>query len=371
MRVLHFYKTYYPDSHGGVEKAINQIVVSAANFGIESEVLSLSKKPVNRTVKVNNHLSHRVKTNFTIASTDFSLTAILRFRKMVKNFDIIHYHFPWPFMDLVHFLSFVRKPTVLTYHSDIVRQKNLLMLYRPLKNLFLKSVDKIVATSPNYFATSKVLEKYKNKVTVIPIGLDKKSYPIPSNERMKYWKRVIGQNFFVFVGVLRYYKGLHILMEAAQNSAWPVVVIGAGPVENALREQARELGLLNVKFLGGVSEEDKVAILKLSYALVFPSHLRSEAFGISLLEGAMFGKPLISSEIGTGTSYININNVTGLVVSPSDSHSLRSAMNYLWSNPKIAKEMGLSAQKRYKELFSANSMGESYARIYKELLNNN
>ena len=120
---------------------------------------------------------------------------------------------------------------------------------------------------------------------------------------MKYWKRVIGQNFFVFVGVLRYYKGLHILMEAAQNSAWPVVVIGAGPVENALREQARELGLLNVKFLGGVSEEDKVAILKLSYALVFPSHLRSEAFGISLLEGAMFGKPLISSEIGTCLLY--------------------------------------------------------------------
>ena len=72
-------------------------------------------------------------------------------------------------------------------------------------------------------------------------------------------------------------------------------------------------------------------MFELCFAVLFPSHLRSEAFGISLLEGAMYGKPLISSEIGTGTTYINIDKETGLVVPPSDPIALREAMDFLWN----------------------------------------
>jgi glycosyltransferase involved in cell wall biosynthesis len=79
--------------------------------------------------------------------------------------------------------------------------------------------------------------------------------------------------------------------------------------------------------------------------VAFPSHLRSEAFGISLLEGAMYGKPMISSEIGTGTTYINIDQQTGLVVPPSDPQALREAMRTLWDDPQLAQEMG-SAPRR-------------------------
>jgi len=109
-------------------------------------------------------------------------------------------------------------------------------------------------------------------------------------------------------------------------------------------------------------------LLQLCYAVVFPSHLRSEAFGISLLEGAMYGKPMISSEIGTGTSYINVNGETGIVVPPSDPAAFREAMRFLWDNPGTAAEMGRHAERRYRELFTAERMAVSYAELYKELL---
>jgi rhamnosyl/mannosyltransferase len=116
-----------------------------------------------------------------------------------------------------------------------------------------------------------------------------------------------------------------------------------------------------------VDDLDKVALLELCYAVAFPSHLRSEAFGISLLEGAMFGKPMISSEIGTGTTYINVDRETGLVVSPSDPVALRAAMRTLWDDPAMAGAMGQRAEARYRELFTSERMAASYAELYREL----
>jgi len=122
-----------------------------------------------------------------------------------------------------------------------------------------------------------------------------------------------------------------------------------------------------VMFVGKLDEADKVALLELCYAVAFPSHLRSEAFGISLLEGAMFGKPMISSEIGTGTTYINVHGETGLVVPPSDPQALRAAMTALWNDPSMAAEMGRRAEARYWKLFTSEQMADDYTQLYREL----
>jgi len=367
MRILHFYKTSFPDTMGGVEQVINQIARGASKLGVATDVLSLTPNRVPRTIEIDGYLAHRARLNLQIASTGFSASAFLRFAQLAKQADVIHYHFPWPFMDVVHFATRVKKPTVVTYHSDIIRQKNLLKLYRPLQNKFLGDVDRIVATSPNYIATSDVLAKYKNKVSVIPIGLDKGTYPVPSSEKVAYWRDRLAPKFFLFVGVIRYYKGLHILIEAAQGTDYPIMIVGAGPIEEELKAQVEILGITNVHFLGHLPDEDKVALLHLSYAVVFPSHLRSEAFGISLLEGAMYGKPMISSEIGTGTTFINIADETGLVVPPSDPLAMRQAMRYLWGNPEQAAEMGRRAEARYWQHFTADQMVEAYVKLYRAL----
>lgn len=370
MRVLHFFKTSFPDTMGGVEQVINQIARGASKLEVKTDVLSLTPDRVARTIEIDGYLAHRARLDLHIASTGISASAILRFSQLAKKADVIHYHFPWPFMDMVHFLTRVKKPTVVTYHSDIIRQKHLLKLYRPLQNKFLASVDRIVATSPNYLATSDVLKKFSDKVSVIPIGIDKTTYPQPTPDRLQYWRERLGPKFFLFVGVIRYYKGLHILVEAAAGTDYPIVIVGAGPIEQELKAQAAKCGLRNIHFLGLLSEHDKAALLMLCYGVVFPSHLRSEAFGISLLEGAMYGKPMISSEIGTGTTFINIGEETGLVVPASDPAALRQAMRYLWNHPEEAAKMGQRAEERYWQHFTADKMVQSYVDLYGDLMEN-
>jgi len=369
MRILHFFKTSFPDSMGGTEQVINQIARGTSFLGIKTDVLSLTSNPGPATIDIDGYQAHRVRQSFEIASTGFSASVFRRFAQLAENADVIHYHYPWPFMDVVHFASRVKKPTVVTYHSDIIRQKHLLRIYRPLQQRFLASVDKIVATSSNYVESSKVLSQYTTKLSVIPIGLDKSTYPEPDREKLNYWRQRFGAKFFLFVGVLRYYKGLHILLEAAQGLDYPIVIVGAGPIEKDLRSQARALSLTNIHFLGYLPDPDKVALLMLCYGVLFPSHLRSEAFGIALLEGAMYGKPMISSEIGTGTTHINIADETGLVIPPSDSFALRQAMRYLWEHPQESAAMGVRAAERYWSHFTAKKMVCSYADLYKQIIN--
>jgi rhamnosyl/mannosyltransferase len=368
-RVLHVFKTYYPDSLGGVEQVIRQLSTATAPMRIKNRIFTLSRQA--GTVP----LLHdgpteilRAPTNLEIASTPMSLRSFAVFRQAVREADLIHYHYPWPFADLLHLAVAREKPALMTYHSDVVRQRFLMPIYRPLMRRFFASLRAIVPTSPNYLQSSELLQDYRAKSTVIPIGLDEASYPRPTPERVRYWREEAGENFFLFVGVLRYYKGLHILLDACANTGCRVVIVGAGPVENDLKRQAARLGLVNVRFLGAVSDEDKVALLQLSRGVVFPSHLRSEAFGVTLLEGAMYGKPLISSEIGTGSSYVNIDGVTGLVVPPNDPAALRRAMERLDRDPALATEMGMRARQRFDELFTARRMAQSYVELYRKVL---
>ena len=368
MRILHFYKTYYPDTFGGVEQVIRQLCVGTSRLGARCEVLTLSRNPEPALLDIEGHAVHRVRQDVEIASNACSWHSIGKLAELSRDADIVHYHFPWPFMDLAHFLARVNKPTVVTYHSDIVRQKHLLKLYQPLMHRFLKNVDRIVATSPNYLASSSVLARYRDHTETITYGLDKAIYPAPSPDLLANWRARCGEKFFLFVGMLRYYKGLHILLDALAGTGYPAIIVGAGPIEQELKQHAQRLNLKNVQFLGALPEEDKVALLQLCYAVAFPSHLRSEAFGISLLEGAMYGKPMISSEIGTGTSYINIDGQTGLVVPPSDPAAFRAAMRTLWNDAPLAAEMGRQAQARYQALFTADAMARNYMDLYRRLL---
>jgi glycosyltransferase involved in cell wall biosynthesis len=370
MKILHVYRTYFPDSQGGLEEVIRQICLAAGEHGVTSRVFTLSDEPYPHTLPRVEADVIRVRKTFEIASCGFALTGMRRFAREVEWADIVHYHYPWPFSDMMYLTVGRQRPAILTYHSDIVRQQFLLSVYRPLMSRYLNAMDMIVATSPNYFATSEVLCEYADKVEVIPIGLDEPSYPAIDERnrdlaaaRLKY-----GEGFFLFVGVLRYYKGLHILLDAMQGADYNVVIVGSGPVEQALRQQARRLGLANVIFAGFVPDREKMALFQLSRAVVFPSYLRSEAFGVTLLEGAMSARPLISAEVGSGTSHVNIHRETGLVVPPGNSRALREAMDELHRDRATAQAMGQRARQRYEALFTGRRMGARYADAYRRIL---
>lgn len=367
VRVLQVYRTYFPDTQGGIEEVMRQICINTRPRGIDNRILALSTNVSRRAVRRAEACVYRAYRNLEVASCGLSLEAFSIYRRLADWADVVHYHYPWPFGDILHLTTRRPKPSVLTYHSDIVRQRILRQLYRPVMNRFLGSVDRIVGTSPNYFATSDVLSRFEDKVEIVPIGLTEETYPQVSDRALADARGKYGEDFFLFVGVLRYYKSLHILLDALPGAPYRVVIAGSGPTEKALRAQATRLGLDNVHFAGYVSDEEKVALLKLSRGVVFPSYLRSEAFGVALLEGAMYGRPLISTEVGSGTSHVNVDGETGLVVAPGSPSAMRRAMDQLHHRPDMARLMGRNARRRYERLFTGELMGLRYAEIYRGL----
>ena len=368
MKVLHVYKTYFPDSQGGLEEAIRQICVSSARKGVNSRVLTTTDKSSPMVIESSEAEVIRVKRQVEVASCPLSLGFLSEYKRQAGWADVINIHVPWPFADVVHLLSGVKKPVVLTYHSDIVRQRVLNTLYSPLATLLFKNASKIVATSPNYFATSENLQRYPEKVKVIALGLDENTYSASADHDKTKVTTTFQKPFFLFVGALRYYKGLHILLEAAKGLDCDIVIAGAGPLGDKLRKQARREKISNITFLGHVSNSMKVALIQQCIGIVFPSHFRSEAFGVTLLEGAMFGKPLISTELGTGTTHVNVAGETGLVVPPGNPPELRQAMRQLMFNPDEAQRMGRAARQRYENLFTGDMVGTEYTELYEQVL---
>lgn len=363
MRVLHFYKTYEPEFLQGIPRVIWEIAEGTARRGIQTDVLSLTRHPRSGAIATGSHFSHETRLDLEVASTSLSISAFGAFTKLAREADVLHYHFPYPFADIVHFATRIKKPVLVTYHSDIVRQSLLLRVYRPLMRAFLNRADHIVATSPNYLASSDVLQRYRDKTSVVPIAIGAR--PSPTEALVNTWRRRLGSGFFLFVGVPRYYKGLLFLLQAAKVTGLPVVIVGSGGDEERLRETA--VGIANVTFLGHLAEADKIAVLTLCFAFVLPSHLRSEAFGIALLEAAMAGKPMISCEIGTGTSYVNQHGKTGFVVTPADSAALADAMRALAADEVMAIRMGEAAKKWAAQTFQTQDMADAYVALYKTL----
>lgn len=372
MKVLHVYRTYYPDPPGGLQEAIRQIAISTAIQGVESRVFALSPTPHPFVVELPGARVHRCRSWASPASCDLGgLSAFRQYAKLARQVDVIHFHFPWPFADLLHLAVRPKAPAVLTYHSDIVRQRWLGVAYAPLMRRTLGSMRAIVATSPAYAQTSPVLSDalLSERLRVIPLGIEEHSYPNEGDESILSRLGVAESvPYFLFIGVLRYYKGLHSLVQAAASVNAKVVIAGSGPEEAVLREQAHRLRASNVIFAGQVTDQEKVTLLHHCRALVLPSHLRSEAFGMVLVEAAMLGKPMISCEIGTGTSYVNAHNVTGFVVPPESPKSLSEAMQALLEDDSLAVSMGRAARLHYEKHFSGSALGNAYRNLYREML---
>ena len=146
MRILHVYRTYFPDSQGGLEEVIRQICLNAKQHGVESRVFTLSRHARPEPIEREEALVYQAQQTLELASCGMSLAALRSFKTHAEWADVIHYHYPWPFADVLHLASKVTKPTLVTYHSDIVRQRLLGRVYRPLMNRFLGDVDRIICT---------------------------------------------------------------------------------------------------------------------------------------------------------------------------------------------------------------------------------
>ncbi len=375
MRVLHVYRTYYPDAQGGLQESIRQICLASSNYGVQSKIFALSPNPNPTTINAEEGLVVRSRSWWAPASCDMGgIDALNHFNELAEWSDLIHFHYPWPFADLLYLFSKTKKPTVLTYHSDIVKQKTIDKFYAPLRKYMLNSMGAIVATSPIYAHSSPVLKTYHGslKLRIIPLGIIERenSFNCPYQEDA-YLETLHLQRkpYLLFLGVLRYYKGLHTLVQAAKDISCTVIIAGSGPQEDVIKKQSAALGVTNISFIGEVTELQKSVLLKHCQALILPSHVRSEAFGMVLIEAAMHSKPMICCEISSGTSFVNINDSTGYVIEPENPAQLAKAANAILANPTQAKIFGQNARKRYENLFSGDALGKAYSKLYKEVVN--
>jgi glycosyltransferase involved in cell wall biosynthesis len=372
LRALQVYRTYFPDPPGGLQEAVRQIALASTAFGIEAKIFTLSPNPVPASISRPEGDVLRARSWAAPASCDLGGVAAFRqFARVCAQSDVVHYQFPWPFEDVLHAVVRPKIPAVMTYQSDVVRQKFLGTMYAPLMWRTLKSMRVIVATSPAYARTSPVLshQSIRDKVRVIPNGIVEESYSMDADEgvfgRIGMEK---SEAYFLFIGVLRYYKGLHTLVQAARHAGARIVIAGSGPEDNKLKQLADQEGAKNIIFAGQISDAEKVALLQSCRALVLPSHLRSEAFGMVLVEAAIFGKPQISCEIGTGTSFVNAHEETGIVVPPEAPDELAQAMNRLLRETSATEIMGVAARARYERMFSGDALGKAYADLYREVV---
>ena len=102
-------------------------------------------------------------------------------------------------------------------------------------------------------------------------------------------------------------------------------------------------------------------------AFVLPSVTRQEAFGMVQLEAMLCGRPVVSTELGTGVSWVNQHERTGLVVRPGDVAELRQALGRLITDSSLRQRLGSAAQARVLSHFTAERMCSATRTLYQEI----
>jgi rhamnosyl/mannosyltransferase len=283
--------------------------------------------------------------------------------------DVFHLHYPNPTGELSWLIARPRAAMVMTYHSDVVRQAALMPLYGPFARAVLERAAVIMPTSEAYLARSALLRPFRDKCLVVPHGVD-----IERFDHLERWagaaqalRQRYGEPLVLFVGKLRYYKGLDVLLDTMPTVRGRLVVVGEGPEGPRLRARAASLGLSErVTFAGEVSDDELLAHLAAADVGVMPSTLPSEAWGMSMVEMLAAGVPAVCTELGTGTTFVNRDGETGLVVPPGDAAALAGALNRVLCDKELRARLAAGARARARALFSREAMmagvRDAYAR---------
>lgn len=376
MKILHLYKDYFPVL-GGIENHIKWQAEGMLGRGHRVQVLVTNSRARDAVESIGGVPVYKCSRHFNISSAPIGLGMAGHLRRLGRDADIVHLHAPYPPGELAQLLVGAGNRTVITWHSDIVKQAGLLRFYAPFLRAILGRADRILPTSPVYVESSPFLnpiqQRTPHKLSVVPLGIDLSRFaPTPAIERdaAAIRARYGPEPLVLFVGRLRYYKGLHVLVEAmAQTRAAQCLVVGTGPLEAEIRGQVARLGIPDrVHFAGEVGDAALPAYYRAGDIFCLPSVHRSEAFGIVLLEAMASGLPLISTELGTGTSWVNQHEVTGLVVPSEDAGALAAAIERLAENGSERQAFGQAARRRAEAEFGLAQMLTRTEEVYAQLL---
>ena len=368
MRILHVYKDYYPVL-GGMENHVRIVSEGLVQRGHRVTVL-VSNTTMSSVFEQRSGVM-LIKAGQWLRRASTPISPGMFWRTWSLKPDLIHLHHPFPPGDLVYWLRLPHVPLVITHHSDIVRQKRLLQLYQPLLSRTLDAAHTLIATSPQYIQSSPWLQPRAAKCEVVPLSVDTTHFTTSQQDHVASLRQQHGDQILLFVGRLRYYKGLHILLEALTllPQTARLIIVGIGPEEARLRQKAYELGVADrIIWAGEVDDHLLPDYYAAADVFVLPAHLRSEAFGIVQLEALAAGVPIVSTELGTGTSFVNQHGQTGFVVPPADPPALARAIHVLLENPTLRAFFAANGRARARSEFSPARMLDQIEHIYTNVL---
>lgn len=376
MKIVQTNKAYFPVI-GGMETVVTTLSEGLYNKdGVSVEVLTCNDRRSLRFLRrnVNDVPVTFVPTWGNIASLPISPAYFGTLAKL--DGDILHIHEPFPLADLsMVFLRNIRRNfsrIVVSWHSDIIRQKWALALYSPVIHKLLELADCILVASAKNIESSRFLQSYKEKCEVIPFGLELAWAKNSAGraEMVNAIRKEHGVPLLLFVGRLVYYKGLKYLVDALHMLPEArLIIIGSGPLLGDIRKQIARLNLnARIVMIPHLPRNELQAYYDACDVFVLPSTEVSEAFGLVQIEAMACGKPVVSTNLGTGVTFVNKDGITGLTVEPRDSKRLCEALRKLITNKGLRTRLGQNAQKRAFEEFSARKMVDRTYKLYQRLL---
>ncbi len=359
MKILQVYRDLFPDPPGGIERHVHQL---AHHLGDDFSVdVLISARSLRSSVALEDGV--RV-----IRAAEFGRPGGVPLcpsflRSMSEGYDVVHIHSPNPTAELANLVVGRRTVSMATYHADIDRGARLMPVYARLLVASLSRCKVVLATSERLVESSPILSRLRTRgirIEIVPLGVDTEEFSPSSQPGEGQRLRVLA------LGRLRYYKGFDVLIEAMSGLEADLWIAGDGPERDRLESLARANLPSTHRFLGDVPEHELAAVYRSATLFCLPSLSHAEAFGTATLEAMACGLPVITTEVGTGTSVLNRAGVTGLIVPPGDPAALRSALSGLLLDREARSAMGEAARARALT-FSRAVMVERIASLYDEI----
>lgn len=369
MNVLQVSKFYWPVM-GGIEKVAWELVEGLVQAGVETGVLCSHQRPVTQVDAFPGYRVVRAASLGILLSTSMAPVMARQLHRMAAACDVVHVHMPDPMAAAAVWAVRPRARVVVHWHSDVVRQRHAMRLYAPLQTWLLRRADAIVATSEPYAAASSALQFWRDKVTVIPIGISD-NFARASSEKATVIRRRFGDRRVVFaLGRMTYYKGFEVLIRAAAELPDDCVVLigGDGELLAHYRAQVEALGLQHkVCMLGHVSFDDLPSYFLACDVFCMPSTVRAEAYGVAMVEAMVMGKPIVASDIaGSGVPWVNTG--TGLNMPVGQPGPLARGLLQILDDDALRERFGAAARERYLLEFNAGLMTRRTLGLYDRLL---
>lgn len=375
MRILQFGR-FLTDQNGGVERHVHDLCMSLSACGMS--VTNLVTWPGRQVQEERiGHLNTVACPRLAVLNStalSFSLIRQAVARHQAQPFDVFHLHFPDPLTHLASLCLPAQVPRVITWHSDIVRQKRMLGLYRPFLQAELRRASALVAATPVHFQNSRLIPQDYPAAQkhVIAFGVDEQRLSLDEGRQrlMQSLRARAGRRALLFaLGRHVYYKGFEVLIEAMRHTDALLFLGGVGPLTPALRAQVQAAGLQDrVILTGAIAESDLAAYFHACDFFILPSVEPNEALGLVQLEAMSCGKPVICTQLGTGVNDLNIEGVTGLTVPPRDALALAAAMRQLVQDRALRERLGTQARSHVQSLGQARAMARQHVQLYEQVI---